>query len=70
MRMDNRVHFSVICSDLGWYGLTVCDKNGNEILRCSDITADKDKLFNFADTCNRCGVSAVHIMDLIEDFLE
>ena len=47
------------------------EKNGTASIVASvnDITDDKDKLSAFADACNRCGLSLVHLPDAVEDFL-
>lgn len=34
-----------------------------------DVTADKQALAEFVDLCNRLELSAVHLMDVVEDFL-
>ena len=47
------------------------EKNGTASIVASvnDITDDKDKLSAFADACNRCELSLVHLPDVVEDFL-
>ena len=47
------------------------EKNGTASIVASvnDITDDKEKLSAFADACNRCGLSLVHLPDAVEDFL-
>ena len=45
------------------------DNERKEVLRISDVSADKSKVEELVDLCNKEQLEPVHIYDVIEDFL-
>jgi hypothetical protein len=52
------------------YGLCVKDSEGEIVLRYQDISTDKKTVEDFIDMCASCGASAVHIGDILEDYIK
>lgn len=48
------------------YGIEATGEIATEI---HDITTDRDKLLKLIDKCNEQALSAIHILDICEDFL-
>lgn len=54
------------------YGIVVCSMEDNErkeVLKISDVSADKSRVEELVDLCNKEQLEPVHIYDVIEDFL-
>ncbi len=54
------------------YGIVVCsveNNEGKEVLRIPDVSADKSKVEELVELCNKEQLEPVHIYDVIEDCL-
>ncbi len=51
------------------YGLDVMDERGNLIRRIGDISTDRETVVRLARLCNALQPSAVHVDDIVNDFL-
>jgi hypothetical protein len=56
------------------YGIAVCadanvDGSATIVDAIHDITASKERIAAFVWHCNQLGLSVIHLMDAIEDFL-
>ena len=52
------------------YGIDAIDENNHIIMSIPNIFVKKAKAINLANICNRGKLSYIHLMDVIEDFLE
>ena len=59
-----RVSYGVAC-----YAATEQDGTACVVLSVHDICADKKKLTDLVEKCNRLKLSHVHLKDVIDDFL-
>ena len=50
------------------YGMRVTDRQGDVFMELTDISLDKKRVEEFVATCN-CGVSTIHIGDLLDDLM-
>ena len=51
------------------YGIEVCE-NGKTVDNIPDISLDRDAVAGLVKACNRQRLDAVHLHDVVEDFLE
>ena len=51
------------------YGIRITDKSGRTVLSLPDISSNRETVESFAKVCVGCGVSALHIKDVLEDYL-
>ena len=66
------VEENLVSDDGGSYtsfGIRAFDKDGKEIIFCSDVVLDGDDAERLCDMCNAFQLSPLHLLDFIEDNL-
>lgn len=56
------------CGEYIGYGIELRE-NGRVILQISDIDTQREKVNNLCELCNELGLSEIHFMDVVEDYL-
>lgn len=51
------------------YGIRITDSLGNELINLADISQEEQRVRQLVSLYNGGGVSAVHVVDILEDFL-
>ena len=51
------------------YGIEIVDENGNIAASVKDVFAHEEQARDFAHMCEKNNVSAIHLRDVIEDYL-
>ena len=61
---DSRVSYGIVA-----YADAEEDGTATIVASVHDVTADRQALSKLVETCNRLGLSLLHLNDVVEDFL-
>ena len=52
------------------YGVRACDEQGNVFFAAPDVNTDKDYVARFLTLCVENEAEPIHLLDLLEDYLD